>query len=166
MLNIKIHVLEEPPFKFRQTKPIMYLVDSVTGCWNVVSHVPTNDGYISIRRNGQIMQAHRYSWGLVYGSVPDGLCVCHRCDNRRCCNPSHLFIGTRKDNNQDAARKGRTAHGEDHGRHKLTEADVIAIRADRLSTQETLGRKYGVSGAQISHIQRGENWRYILECSA
>lgn len=159
-----IHTLKEPLKLRREAKPIEYIIDSATGCWNVVNHVPTNRGYIQIERNRQRMRAHRYSYELAIGKIPDGLFCCHHCDNKKCINPAHLFLGTNADNLQDAARKGRTAHicGEARWNSKLTEVAVRAIRADKISSQRVLGRKYGVSHQQIGSIKKGEAWKHIL----
>lgn len=76
-----------------------------TGCRNA-------DGYGTLRVRGKMTKAHRFSWELVYGRVPKGLLVCHRCDNPPCCNVEHLFLGTVADNNRDRHSKGRTQNLE------------------------------------------------------
>jgi len=159
----EIHTLKEPPLTNGHARPIEYSIDPVTGCWNVISHVPDvlRGGYIQIKRNGQLTRVHRYSYELAYGPIPDGLCVCHHCDNSACINPEHLFLGTQKDNMQDAIRKGRMARGEAHGSSKLTEADVRAIQADTTSTPTKLGRKYGVSPSNICAIKIGATWGWL-----
>lgn len=73
-------------------------------------------GYTRIRVNGERKLAHRYSWELEYGEIPEGLCVLHKCDNPRCINPLHLFLGSLTENNQDRGSKGRTRNGSYPGR--------------------------------------------------
>jgi len=159
---MEVYTLKELPLT-SYAWPIDYSIDPVTGCWNVISHVPNSTGYVQVRRNDQQILAHRYSWELTYGLVPEGLFVCHHCDNPICINPEHLFLGTSADNRQDAMQKERLPCGENHGRHKLTEADVRAIRADRISSQRALAREYGVSHSNICAIKTGATWGW-LEC--
>lgn len=105
--------------------------------------------------------AHRAAWMLVNGPIPEGLDICHSCDNPPCVNPAHLFPGTAKDNLGDAAAKDRTPYGIRNGSHKLAEAEVEAIR-QRYATGERqvdLAAAFGVSQMQISRIVRGEQWR-------
>ena len=84
----------------------------------------------------------------------------HSCDNPRCVNPNHLFLGTQKDNVHDCMDKGRLARGERSGMAKLTDAAVRAIRLSSL-TQVELGKKYGVGQAQISEVIRRNAWRHV-----
>lgn len=84
-----------------------------TQCWNWMASIKPN-GYGQIGRGGRgagVVYAHRASWELVNGKIPDGLQVLHHCDNRRCVNPSHLFLGTQKDNIRDMLSKGRHISG-------------------------------------------------------
>ncbi len=96
------------------------------------------------------------AWILTLGKIPKGLLVCHKCDNRGCVNPYHLFLGTQLDNMIDARRKGRLG--------KLTENDVLEIReilAEGDWTQQEIGDAFGVSRVQISKIMRGKNWAWL-----
>ena len=83
-----------------------YIPIPETGCW-LWERATTHNGYGQISIGGKIMIAHRYSWELHGGHIPDGLCVLHKCDVRCCVNPDHLWLGTQKDNSQDALKKGR-----------------------------------------------------------
>jgi len=122
-------------------------------------------GYGQFWADGTGQSAHRVAWALTNGAIPEGMLVCHHCDNRVCCNPAHLFLGTQADNIADAAKKGRMAKGEDISRSKLTEADVIEIRIRYKAggvTQEVLGQEFDVGNVCIHYIVRGRTWRHLL----
>jgi hypothetical protein len=104
------------------------------------------------------MLAPRAAFLAWVGDIPDGCVVCHHCDNPPCINPTHFFLGTRLDNNADAAAKGRTSRGENHGQHKLSDAQVDEIRARYAEGgvyQKQLAAEYGVCQQLISHYVRG-----------
>lgn len=117
-------------------------------------------GYGAVFVNGRQEAAHRVSYRLNIGPIPRCLFVCHRCDNRPCINPEHLFLGTAKDNNVDAANKGRTARGEKNSRAKLTEKDVLAIR-EMSGSQAQIAKTFGVSQSNIFYIKSRRSWRHI-----
>lgn len=132
-------------------------------CWNW-KHSCTRGGYGKVKFNGRHTLAHRVAFELSRGPIPDDLNVLHTCDNRKCCNPNHLFLGTQADNVQDAVRKNRWPVGERHYAHRLTGVEVLEIRRlfDGGSvTKEELGHRFGVSGVMIGKIIRRERWKSI-----
>ena len=110
--------------------------------------------------------AHRRSYQLFVGQIPDGMDVCHKCDNRICVNPSHLFVGTRYENMQDALRKGRIARGDqlpprwgEHGTaSKLTAQQIVIIRASSDPSKD-LAIRFGVTSDNINRIRRNNTWK-------
>lgn len=138
------------------------------GCWEWRAALNTS-GYGKIGTGaGQCTEAHRVAYRLYVGEIPDGLCVCHTCDNRKCVNPAHLFLGTRADNNADKRRKGRDANcvhrGSKHGMALLVESQVLEIRRLRRETtmtQEEIGDLFGVSKIVVFHIVHRKTWRHI-----
>ena len=130
-------------------------------CWPWMAS--TACGYGQIENNGRVLRAHRVVWELVNGEIPTGTCCLHHCDNPRCVNPSHLFLGTQADNLRDAAEKGRTARGQDHGNAKLTNEDIQHIRS-RLRhghPQGEIASELGVSLTTISSINTGRGWGWL-----
>lgn len=113
--------------------------------------------------------AHRVVWVLKFGEIPNGLCVLHHCDNPACCNPSHLFLGTRNDNNQDRHQKGRSngPRGENHASAKLNNNDVLQIRqlSHSGTSQRVMARRFKVSRRTIKAVCSRRTWKHIREGS-
>jgi hypothetical protein len=109
--------------------------------------------------------AHRAVWMDVKGPIPEGMCVCHSCDNPPCCNPAHLFLGTPGDNARDMSVKGRKASvaGAAHPMAKLTDESVREIRRRRSLGEDarTLARDYAVGVSNIHMITRRATWSHI-----
>jgi len=108
--------------------------------------------------------AHRVSYELAHGPVPNRMKVLHRCDTPRCVNPAHLFLGTMKQNTEDMVAKGRSARGERHGSNKLSADDVVMIRStysDGGVTLKALAAFFGVSAWAVSDIVRNRNWKWL-----
>jgi len=104
--------------------------------------------------------AHRVTWEIVNGPIPDGLLVLHHCDNPPCTNPIHLFLGTIKDNSHDAMHKGRLPHGERVSGSKLT-PEIIRLIRDSTDGQYDLAERFGVNQSHISRIRSRQVWRHI-----
>lgn len=126
------------------------LPQSETGCW--VWQRGKTKGYGSIRENGRHVLVHRRAFELWNGSIPKGLDVLHRCDNPPCCNPSHLFLGTDQDNQDDCYKKGRMPLGVNRPNAKLNENQIKDIRSSPLTVYE-LAKIYSVGIATISRVK-------------
>lgn len=133
-------------------------------CWPWLAALFT-DGYGAFCLDRRIQSAHRIVWIVTNGPIPEELCICHHCDNRACCNPTHLYIGTPGDNIQDAARKGRMARGECHYRAGLIDREVLEIRRLHAAgaSQTSSAIRYGVSNSCINSIVHNETWRHLIE---
>jgi len=137
-------------------------------CWNWIGGT-TGRGYGHFYDGTKEMLAHRFSYILSHGSIPDGLYICHTCDHPLCVNPNHLFAGTQKDNLKDASMKGRQlrpnpATGENNGNSKLTKENVKKIKSLLNQTGFTLteiGDTFGVGHSTISAIKKGIIWGYV-----
>ena len=140
-------------------------VDKSGDCWRWTAHLNTC-GYGKFRYNKKSWTAQRISWMICYGKIPEGMLVCHRCDNPSCVNPDHLFLGTPKDNVRDCVSKGRRAPqcGEKNYNSKLTEPEVTRIRSEYKSggvTLQELADKYGVNYPAIHKIIKRKTWKYV-----
>lgn len=163
----------------RQTKPIMqnfiqHFLHSKEGCWEWTAFTMSS-GYGTytdlrfVKMFGmKTMLAHRLSWSFFRGKIPEGLQVLHKCDNPKCVNPDHLFLGTQKDNIADCIQKKRHSPpphwcGDEHPRSKLKADDVREIRKRIASkeSRELLAGEFGISGAQLSRIVHRQSWGHI-----
>lgn len=124
-----------------------------------------HSGYGQLTVNYKTTLAHRYAWLLLKGEIPEGMHVCHKCDNRRCCNVEHLFLGTHSDNMQDKVRKGRSTDikGELNPMSKLKEDDVQLIRLLRASGNscQKIGELYDMSYRSVWRICKGQRWKHV-----
>ena len=130
------------------------------------SSLKRGGGYAPFLYGGRIMNAHRVSWMLKHGEIPEGMLVCHHCDNPRCVRPDHLFLGTPRDNIQDMIKKGRDTRvrGMDHFHCKLTEEQVHEIReSNERGDCVRLARDFGVTPCTISHIRGRKTWAWLPE---
>lgn len=135
-------------------------------CWLWSGSVFQSRGYGQVWIPGikTPQRAHRVSWIINNGPIPDGMCVLHRCDCRLCVRPDHLWIGTQRENIDDMVKKGRSQRGENSHRSKLTNADVIEIREmwhTGLYTQLAIADYFGIRQPQVSEIVRRTSWSHI-----
>lgn len=139
-------------------------VNKTPGCW--LWTASTNGfGYGSIWTGYKLRRAHRFSWLIHNGDIPDGIRVLHKCDVPQCVRPSHLFLGTDIDNIVDKLSKGRgnNRRGSDHPGAKITESQVVQMRIERErgTPLKELETKYGLSNGEISLICNRKKWRHI-----
>lgn len=124
--------------------------------------VPNGDRYGSFWMGGESIGAHRASFILFNGAIPDGMMVCHSCDVGVCVNPDHLFLGTQMDNRQDCASKGRTANGSSNGNARFTAAQIFEIRRLGLTiSRKEIASMYNTSRTQIGYILNRTTWRHL-----
>jgi hypothetical protein len=140
----------------------VYIPSNVNDCWEWTGGVtPNGYGRYTIHHNVRTVAAHRFSYELKYGKPKKGLLICHKCNNRKCVNPKHLYAGTNKDNMHDREISGNTMKHEKHWKAKLTEKDVEEIRrlySSGLFSQTELGDEFGVAQTMISRIVLNKNW--------
>lgn len=161
--------------KVNKSGPIHPVLQTPCWLWTGTSN-GSKAGYGLTSINGQTIFAHRASYELHYGAIPDGLWVLHKCDVRTCVNPDHLFLGTCKDNAIDRQSKGRSkgefqegtprplTQGESHHYAKFSEKQVSDIRQRRANGEAgaTLAKEYGVTNGTISRIFLRKTWRHVI----
>lgn len=134
-------------------KPLLYEIDE-NGCWNNISHAKDKDGYGKIKYCNQYYRIHRLVYELEHNiKLTPRQQVLHICDNPSCFNPDHLRLGTNQENMQDKVNKNRQAKNETHGRHKLTNDEVVEIFLAK-GSQQSIANAYGVSQVLVSKIKR------------
>lgn len=164
--------------KVNKLGPVPAAYEELGGCW-VWTRGKQPRGYGLIMVNAKPMLAHRVAWEMTNGPIPDGMSVCHKCDNTSCVRPSHLFVGTHADNMHDMASKGRAGaprgeqngvrkhpeivRGSRNGRSLLTEADVVRVKRALASGDRPvdIAREHGVRPAVISFIATGATWPLV-----
>jgi hypothetical protein len=150
-------------------------VDRSGDCW-LWTATRRADGYGQFRHAGEMHGAHRFSYEIERGPIPGGLMVLHRCDNPPCVNPAHLFLGTGVDNARDMVEKGRSLagarapshlhperlpRGADHPRARLTDSDVLMLRAAPRRTLSSIARRLGVCTATVWAAASGKTWKHL-----
>lgn len=150
-------------------------VSKTSSCWLWVGAQANGRGVLNMGkvsyasgrpRYDYRIKAHRFSW-LIHNQpeqIPDGIFVCHSCDNPLCVNPDHLFLGTNRDNLLDASRKGRMNRGPKNGMAKLTEKQVKEIKemyATGKHSQEEVAEVFGIGRTTVSLIVNGKRWSHV-----
>jgi hypothetical protein len=163
--------MPKPP---NTTTSFWKFVKKTDTCW-LWQGVILSQGYGQFYLNKTTYRAHRFSYLLHHGEIPDGLVVMHSCDNRACVNPAHLSLGTPADNSKDMANKGRAAKGDEHGTHLhpesvwrgekvhgsiLKESQVKEIR-ERRKPRKQLAQQFGVSLSTIKAILARRLWKHV-----
>ncbi len=136
-------------------------IDPVTRCWEWTGHLNQEYGQISI--NYKNILVHRFIYQYIHGkNSSDKPFVLHQCDNPKCCNPMHLYAGTKKDNAIDRSKRNPKSYqiGEKHGLSKLTEKQVLEIRASK-DPQRVIAKRFKVSETNIRYIKNRKTWRHI-----
>lgn len=144
-------------------KPIQFII-SESGCHEVVSHKAKHPfGYPRIQFKGRVYKMHRVIWTYFRGDIAPGLCVLHKCDNPKCINIDHLFLGTNDDNIADMVRKNRNQKGGQHYNAKLDEQKVREIRllGQRGLTQNKIATEYGVTRRVIGRVLNRSIWKHV-----
>lgn len=157
-------------FRYTNVPPMEY---QPAGCleWNgyiskygygILSIGSHGDKKYHYKKSSPIL-AHRFSYFINRGHISDNLCVLHHCDNRKCVNPLHLFLGTKRQNSSDMVMKDRQAKGERNGCSKLNKESVLEIRklgADGVSSRE-IAKRFGVSKSEVCYIIKRTWWNHV-----
>jgi len=138
-------------------------VSCADGCWNWLGGRTYNGYGLTGFKCEHGQRAHRISYVIHFGDIPEGMLVLHHCDNRLCVRPDHLFLGTAKDNTRDMIKKGRMLIGSERAGSKLTEEDIVRIRESYKfgAKQKDLQIMYGMTSASISRIVTRTTWRHV-----
>lgn len=169
---------------FERVKRQLALFSNPDQCWNwPMSKTKKGYGQLTYKSSGKpkLAYAHRASYVISYGGIPEGMYICHKCDNPACFNPNHLFAGTAKQNSEDMARKKRSKigkkyplgdrhwtrtkpdnvfRGSKNGMAKLREEDIYEIRTSKCTLKQ-LAEKFGVTDAAISCVRQMKTWKHV-----
>ena len=159
--------MNRPQYKLKRTVKERFenfvMPEPNTGCWIWAGSCSMGYGMIGVK--GKNVKASRLSYTMYKGEIPDGLIVCHHCDNTYCVNPDHLFLGTHQDNANDKMRKGRhnASKGENNPSSKLNNEivlEILTLRGMGLG-EVRIGKALGVSRWGVSKVMYGRSWTHI-----
>lgn len=145
-------------------------VKKTTSCWLWEAGTRGKTGYGSFKYNKKVIDSHRMVWILTFGEIPTGMYICHTCDNRLCVNPSHLFLGTPKDNWLDGVNKGRISlshpkkfennYISSQRKIKVEDAkEIVMLYKNTEITQDQLGKRYNISSRAVRYILSGITYK-------
>jgi len=138
-------------------------VNKTHTCWLWVASKRNADGYGSFDYNSKTVLAHRMTYEIKKGPIPNGKCVLHKCDTPLCVRPSHMFLGTHLDNSVDKIKKGRSRVliGESNGNSKLTYQQAQWIRNQETINPKAVAERFNVSLWTVYRVTRGKSWRHV-----
>ena len=138
-------------------------VDKTAECWNWTAGRSQGYGNFGLGK-GKVIRSHQMAWTLTYGPIPAGMAICHKCDNRLCCRPDHLFLGTQADNMEDMRAKARASQGSTRPLAKLDDTKVREMReiyaAGGIGFKK-LGQMYGVTAGVAHEAVTGRTWKHV-----
>lgn len=153
----------KPGTPLDETERFWTHVTKTSGCWVYSTKNKLGRGLFWRRHLRRSQAAYRVAWEFAHGAIPDGLFICHKCDNPSCVRPDHLFLGTPLDNMRDKIQKGRDTRGEAVNTAKLTAEQVIQIRARRAAGASTieLAAAFGISRLHVYKIVNRQSWKAV-----
>ncbi len=162
---MKVQIIKTKKRSPEKTVQVFWSRCRKSDCWIWTGSLKGKYGWFFFNKRNE--RAHRVSWMITYGVIPDGLCVLHKCDTPLCVNPRHLFLGTKSDNNLDKCSKGRQAKGEGVWRSKLSSDDARYIRNNykkhsRVTGSVALARQFGMSHQGILSVVNRETWNHVV----
>ncbi len=140
------------------------VVKNTEGCWGWTGTTDSTQGYSRIRNKRKNISAHRISWIIHRGEIPEGKQINHHCDNRRCTNPYHLYLGTQQENDADRMKRNRQAKGSRNAAAKLNEQQVLEIKKNLKQgfSYKEIQEIYHISNATVSNISTEKNWKHVI----